>query len=200
MRDVIRESAAAYGASPRKMTVDEYYRAAEKGVFDWDEKLELIRGDVVVLSPQRNRHSSATYRIQEALRAVFPQGVLRCQMPLRLDEHNEPEPDVLVAVGPMERYDSRHPGVADTLLVVEVADTSLLKDRKLKGPLYAEFGIGEYWILDLKSNRLEVYRDPVQDKNGKWGYASTQLLKGDAAVAPLNGNGASVSVASFVPG
>ncbi len=199
MSDVVRESVAAYGAPLRKMTVREYHRATEKGVFDWQEKLELIRGEVVVLSPQMNRHSSATYRLVKALELVFRDAVVRCQLPLHLDDMSEPEPDVLVAVGPAIRYDSRHPDASDTLLVCEVADSSLSKDRKLKAPLYAEFGIAEYWILDLTSNRLEVYRDPVQLADSRWDYSSVETLAAQGQIAPLRGNGSAMPVSSVIP-
>src|SRR5579862_6042874 len=200
MSDEVRESVAAYGAPLRRWTVRDYYRAASRGVFGDDEKLELLRGEVVRLSPQKSPHAAATSRLRLSLETVFPGAVIREHSPMYLDDHNEPEPDVLVARGPIDQYDARHPNASDALLVVEVADSSIRKDRKLKGPLYAEFGIREYWILDLKANRLEIYRDPAQEINAKWGYSSTQLLETDATVAPIHGNGQSVTIASIIPG
>ncbi|HWA82509.1 MAG TPA: Uma2 family endonuclease, partial [Fimbriimonadaceae bacterium] len=166
MSDVVRESVAAYGATLRRMTVREYYLAAESGVIDPDERLELLRGEVVETSPQKSLHAWATGNLAKVLQRTFPDASIRAQFPLRLDDTNEPEPDVLVALGPDSRYVGRHPGPADVLLVVEVSDTTLRKDRTLKGPLYAEFGIPEYWILDLNASRLEVYRDPGKDGEG----------------------------------
>jgi len=197
--DVVRESVAAYGASPRLMTVRDYYRAAEKGVFDSDEKLELIRGEVVELSPQKSAHAWATGNLAKALQAVFPDACIRSQFPLHLDDFNEPEPDVLVAEGPDKRYVKSHPSARDVILLVEVADSSLRKDRMLKGPLYAEFGIQEYWILDLVSSRLEVYREPVRDANGKWNYSLVQTLDPQSSIAPLRATAGSIDVVRLLP-
>ena len=200
MSDEVHESVAAYGAPPRRWTVRDYYRAAAKGVFGDDEKLELIRGEVVELSPQKNRHAHATYLLRRALESAFPGSIVREHSPIRLDEVNEPEPDVAVSRGPAATYSKRHPNANDLLLVAEVADSSLLKDRKLKGPLYAEFGIPEYWILDLQSNRLEVYRDPGMDSSGNGSYAVVEVLDVHATVTPLNSNGSEISIRDVVPG
>jgi Uma2 family endonuclease len=197
--DFVYESVAAYGAPRRKMTVDEYYRAAEIGIFDPDEKLELIWGEVVELSPQQSRHATVTALAREVLRSAFPDSALREHSPLRLDQHNEPEPDLLVVKGPLHRYASHHPSAPDVLLVVEVADSSLRKDRKLKTALYAGFGIPEYWIVDLTSNRLEIYRDPeAAAEQGKAGYKLVQTLSAADSVVPLLGNGEAVQLGSIL--
>ncbi|MFI5386931.1 MAG: Uma2 family endonuclease [Fimbriimonadales bacterium] len=236
MSDVVRESVADYGAKPRLMTVDdyyraadagifdsderiellrgivveksgeglramtvqEYYRAADEGIFDSDEKLELIWGQVVKLSPQKSPHAWAAGNMAEVLGGVFPDCVIRQHSPMRLDKTNEPEPDVLVARGPRSKYVKRHPGPPDTLLLVEVADTSLRKDRTLKTLLYAAFGISEYWILDLKSNRLEVYREPAKDASGKAAYTVVQTLDAQGSVIPLKA-ATEISVRSLLP-
>ncbi|HVT13579.1 MAG TPA: Uma2 family endonuclease [Fimbriimonadaceae bacterium] len=196
MSDVVRESVAAYGATLRRMTVREYYLAAESGVLDPDERLELLRGEVVAMSPQKSFHAWATGNLAKVLQAVFPEASIRIQFPLSLNDMNEPEPDVLVALGPDSRYMDRHPGPSDVLLVVEVSDTTLRKDRTLKGPLYAEFGINEYWILDLNAGRLEVYRDPGKDAEGKAGYRSTVIIEKGGQIETGNGT---VSIAALLP-
>jgi Uma2 family endonuclease len=181
------------------MTVDEYYLAAETGIFRSDEKLELIWGDVIELSRQLSRHASGTLLVAQALGNAFPDAVIRQHSPLRLDEFNEPEPDMLVARGPDAAYDRRHPTAADTLLVLEVADSSLRKDRTLKAALYASFGIAEYWILDLNANRLEVYRDPVAGEEGKGSYSTVRTLGVEDSIAPLQANGHKVAFRSMLP-
>lgn len=178
------------------MTVREYYLAAENGVIDSDEKLELLRGEVVEMSPQKSLHAWATGNLARVLQSVFPDQSIRAQFPLSLDEMNEPEPDVVIACGPDSLYVSRHPGPADIILVVEVSDTSLRKDRTLKAPLYAEFGIPEYWILDLNSSRLEVYKGPAKDAAGKGSYSSAEVIERGGSVAI---GGGTVSVASLLP-
>ncbi len=187
------ESAAAYGATIRQMTVDEYYLAADAGVFDANERLELIHGEVVELSPQKSAHAFITHNCTELLRAIFPEASIRSQLPLRLDEINEPEPDIVVAKSPASRYRSAHPGPDDSLLVIEVSDTTLTKDRSLKATLYAQFGIPEYWILDLQKMRLEVHREP---KNGA--YSTTEVLGREGNVTPLLGT-KSIAVAELLP-
>lgn len=178
------------------MTVREYYLAAENGVIDADEKLELLRGEVVEMSPQKSAHAAATTNVRVALQEVLSNRCIREHSPLTLDDHNEPEPDIVVANGPLSTYFERHPGPSDVVLVVEVSDTSLRKDRTLKGPLYAEFGIPEYWILDLNSSRLEVYREPAKDAAGKGSYTFATVVERGGSVAI---GGGTVTVASLLP-
>jgi Uma2 family endonuclease len=178
--------------------VEEFYLASEKGIFDPDEKLELIWGEVIELSAQLSRHAAATYFVAEAFRSAFNDAVIRQHSPLSLDDMNEPEPDVVVARGPASAYGARHPSASDTLLVVEVADSSLRKDRTLKSTLYASFGIAEYWIFDLNLNRLEIYRDPKSDGEGA-SYTSLQTFGRDETVSPILGNGAALKVSSLLP-
>ncbi len=195
----MHESVAAYGAVPRRMTVREYYLAADKGVFRDDERLELLRGEVVRLSPQKVPHAWSSWSLLEALRTVFPRHLVRGHSPFRLDEFNELEPDILVARGPANQYRDRHPGPDDALLVCEIADTSLKKDVGLKAGLYAEFGIPEYWVLDLKGRRLLVFRDPQTGKSGKAAYGVSEVRSPEENAVPTLGNGKGVKVADLLP-
>jgi Uma2 family endonuclease len=108
-----------------------------------------------------------------------PKAVVAVQSPLRLFEDSEPEPDLLVLRPPLERYQDRLPTPEDVLLLVEVADTSLEFDREVKLPLYAEAGIPEVWLVNLKENLLEVYRDP---RGGR--YREIRLLSPEEEVSP----------------
>jgi Uma2 family endonuclease len=182
MSKVVRESAAAYGANVRPMSVDEYYLAADAGVFGSDEKLELLRGEVLQLSPERSLHAWAIETCEDLLKGRFATGSVRSQHPIDLDEFSQPEPDVVVVKGHKDLYLDKHPTAEDVWLVVEVSDTSLKKDRTLKASLYAEFGIPEYWIVDLQNQRLEVHREP---KNGR--YSVSEVLSSDAFVKPVHG-------------
>jgi Uma2 family endonuclease len=199
MSDVLRESVAAYGAALRPMTVTEYYHAAETGVFDWNEKLELIWGEVVLLSPQGGAHAGASANLRDLLADVFPGAGVRTHSPLTLDELNEPEPDVFVAAGPASRYLTRHPRASEILLVVEVADSTLAKDRNLKSTLYAQFGIPEYWILDLRSRHFEVFREPVTEPEGKSFYGYQKVISTSDTVSPLMAAGATIRVDKIIP-
>jgi Uma2 family endonuclease len=181
------------------MTVDEYYLAAEKGVFGAGERLELIWGEVVQLSPQKSLHAWATDNLGQILRECFPKTSVRQQFPLHLGEFNEPEPDVAVVAGPASSYMNHHPEAADTCLVVEVSDTTLRTDRTLKAGLYAQFGIPEYWIVDLNAKALEVRRDPGKDSLGDAAYASLKILGPDDEIVPLGAVNAAISVRRLLP-
>ena len=196
VKGVVRESMAAYGGKLRPMSVREYYLAADKGVFKPGERLELIHGEVFQkVSPQKSPHAAVTEVVARTLRETFGAGFhARVQLPLRLDNYSEPEPDIAVAAGDAEDYMSRHPNARDVKLVVEVADTTLRFDRGAKSKLYASFGIEEYWIANLKNGNLEVFREPCPD-----GYGRSQIFgKGDE-ISPLNAPGKSIPVSTLIP-
>ncbi|MEZ0327008.1 MAG: Uma2 family endonuclease [Fimbriimonas sp.] len=180
----VHEAAAAYGATLRRMTVDEFYLAAKKGVFRPDERLELLEGQVLLMSPQNASHAWITHRVAELLADLFEDGYIREHSPLAIGEFDEPEPDVLVARGPAGKYRSAHPTATDVLLVVEVADTTLAKDRSLKGRIYATAGIPEYWIVDVKSERVEVHREPLEGR-----FWTSQVVNMSGELSPMHGIG-----------
>lgn len=163
------EGLAEGGISRRPWTRAEFERAAELGLFGPEERLELIAGAVVrKLPPQRSPHATAIRAVEEALRTAFPRGFdVRVQLPLALGPDHEPEPDVCVVHGCFRDYRHEHPAAA--VLVVEVSDTTLAFDR-FKAGLYAQAGIPEYWIVNLKDNRLEVHRDPEPDAANPFGH------------------------------
>ena len=144
---------------PRRITRAEYERMAEVGLFD-DERVELLRGVILKMSPNNPPHMLPVDRLARLLIvAIADRAHVRIQGPVLAADDSEPEPDL--AVFPLGDYSARHPDRA--LLVIEVADTSLRKDRLLKGPLYAESGFEEYWIVDVAARTLEVHRGPIGD-------------------------------------
>ena len=156
----------------RPFTVDEYYRMAEAGILGEDDRVELLDGEIVQMSPVGVPHSACVDLLTHALEAVRRHAAtIRIQSPVRLGEYSEPEPDVAVLRGEPRDYARRHPGPADTLLVVEVADTSLLYDRRRKVPAYARAGVPEAWLVDLPGGRVHVFRGPGAD-----GYESATVL------------------------
>lgn len=173
-------------------TREEYEQAVERGAFEgW--RVELVDGVLCDMSPQSGGHATAVRRIQKALDAVLPNGLdLRFQMPLALSPDSEPEPDVAVVSGETGTYSRVHPTTA--LLVVEVADSSLSFDRNHKQRLYARAGIPEYWIVNLASRRLEVYREPAPD-----GYLSVTALGMADSVSPLALPGVNFAVENLFP-
>jgi len=149
----------------RKLDVVAYHQLAESGWIGPDERVELIDGEIIAMSPIGSRHGSATSRLVERLvRDTDPAEVMVTgSMALRVDAHNEPEPDVLVLRRREDDYAARHPGPADVLLLVEVADSSIAFDRARKAALYARAGIPEYWIVDLANRQLLRFTAPSAD-------------------------------------
>jgi Uma2 family endonuclease len=162
-------------ATRYRFRVEEFERA-----FQGVPHVELLRGEVYQMSPIGPKHvhkvAQLDARLQETLRG---KAVVLVQSPLRLSEDSEPEPDLLVLRPPLEGYQDRLPTPEDVLLLVEVADTSLEFNREAKLPLYAEAGIPEVWLVNLKENLLEVYRDP---RGGR--YREIRLLSPEEEVSP----------------
>lgn len=149
--------------SPRLYAVAEYQQLVERGVLGTDDRVELLEGVIVEMSPQTPRHASATHRCAEALRrAVGGRAVVRTQLPLMVGHRSLPEPDVSVVPGRVEDYDEHHPDRA--LLVVEVAETSLAHDRLMKAGIYAAAAVPEYWIVNLRDDCVEVHRGPREGR------------------------------------
>ena len=177
----------------------EYERLVDLGIF-MGERLELLDGLLVVREPQGSPHAAIVGQIGQVLRSAFGAGWHpRLQAPLALDEDSEPEPDVAVVAGTYRDYVGAHPRTA--ALVVEVADSSLRLDRRLKAGLYARAGIRDYWIVNLVDRVLEVHRDPqpAADAAYGWVYRSTETLRPSATVTPLAAPGARIPVTDLLP-
>ncbi len=184
----------------RRWTRVEYDRMVAAGVFSPGERLELIDGEVVAMTPQGSAHATAVRLVEDALRAAFGAGYdVRVQMPLALDPASEPEPDVAVVQGRPRDYRDAHPTSA--VLAVEVGDTTLVYDREQKASLYARGGVAEYWILNLVDRTLEVYREPaaLPDARYGWGYRVTPAYGPDDHIAPLAAPRARLRIADLLP-
>ena len=170
-----------------------YDRAVDAGVFGPDDRLELIDGQLLSMTPQGSRHAAIVGQAGRILRAAFgPDRSVRMQCPLAVGDDSEPEPDLAVVPGQEIDYLDAHPTTA--LLVVEVSDDSLRRDRTLKQRLYARHGIPEYWILALPDARLEVYRDPAET-----GYRSVTVRRAGESVGPLARPAATIAIAELLP-
>lgn len=143
-----------------KLTVTDYYRLAEAGSLTQRDRVELLDGEIIDMSPIGSRHAGLVDRLGRWLHARTEDAVVRIQGPLRLDELSEPEPDITLLRSKDDFYMSGHPGSADVLLIIEVADTSLRYDRDVKIPLYARHDIPEVWLIDIENQRLAVHRQP----------------------------------------
>lgn len=191
----------------REWTREEMRRAAEAGVFRPDERLELLDGQIVaVAKPTAQRcvgillaaefvrksarvgtKASDGYRAQEAFHC-------RTRMPLALGPRDEPEPDVMVVRGSLREVGRGHPSPEQVVLVVEVGDSTLTRDRRQKVPRYALAGIVELWLVDVENRRLEVYREPSPE-----GYGVVTILSESKEVSPLFRPEARVVVSELLP-
>src|SRR5277367_2877145 len=149
-----------------RLDVGAYYRMAEAGILSQPQRVELIDGDVFDMNPIGSPHAAVTRRLEQRFARAVADGIVlvSVQNPLRLDSHNEPQPDFVVLAPRPDAYAASHPGAGDALLVVEVSDSSLDHDRKTKLPVYARCGVLEVWIVDLSGRSVEVYRDPTEGR------------------------------------
>lgn len=167
----------------RRFTVDDYYRMAAAGVFRPEDRVELIEGEIVEMSPIGSAHAACVKRLNRLFsRHLGDRAVVSTHDPVRLDDRSEPEPDVALLKPRADLYAAAHPGPSDILLVVEVADTSAEYDREAKMKLYAAAGVLEAWLVDLPGQAIEVYRGPAAAS-----YADCRRLgRGPApALSPL---------------
>ncbi len=182
-----------------RMTVNEYERLAESGILD-DPQVELINGLLVKKMTKKPRHVSACEPVAGALEALLPEGwYIREQNPLPIPDYDEPEPNIVIARGSRGRYATRHPGPGDVALVVEVADTSLGKDRGEKSLAYGRGGVPVYWIVNLIDNQIEVYSKP--DRNS--GDYARYVVHAASDSVPLeieNAEAGRVAVSDVLPG
>ncbi len=166
-------------------TVAEYERMGEAGIFDEGPRVELVGGEIVEMSPIGRRHAACVNRLNAMLTgALGDRFVVAVQNPMRLDDLSEPQPDVVVLAPRADFYEAFHPRPEDTLLVIEVAESSLGWDRGIKRTRYAAAGVAEVWIVDLGAGVVEVAIEP-----GPGGYAQVRRLDPPEAI-----------IASAVPG
>lgn len=148
----------------RRFDVEEYHRMAEAGILSEDDRVELIDGEIVEMSPIGSAHQAVVDRLTRMLVNFAAQNyIVRPQGPIRLDEHGEPQPDLSLLRYREDFYEREHPGPRDTLLLIEVSETSLEYDRSVKLPLYAGAEVPEVWIVDLAAGRIEIYADPCRE-------------------------------------
>jgi Uma2 family endonuclease len=144
-----------------KFTVEEYHRMAEVGLLGEDDRIELLDGEIVDMSPIGKRHAACVNRLN-SLFSVLPrqQVIVSVQNPAQLDNNTELQPDVALLRFRQDYYASEPPGPADILLVIEVSDATIPVDRRIKVPLYARAGIPEVWVVNLQQETVEVYSQP----------------------------------------
>ena len=173
----------------------EYYNLTNFGLLEPEERTELIYGRVITrMSPMSRPHSLSIINTADALQDAFGrQSAVEQQMPLHVGRGLEPEPDVMVLRGLSQDYTDA-PSPVDVLLLVEVSFSTLDYDRNTKSRIYAENGVADYWIVNLRSRTVEVYRQPEADA-----YVSLRVYNETETVAPLAAPNALVRVADLLP-
>ena len=152
---------AAAVPTRRRFTVAEYYAMADAGILSENDRVELLDGDLIVMPPIGNWHGGSVKLLANTFPTVLRgRAIIAVQDPVRLDEHSEPQPDVMLLQWRDDFYRNGHPGPADVLLLIEVADGSAEFDRTVKLAAYAVAGIREVWIAARPERRIEVYTDP----------------------------------------
>lgn len=164
----------------RLFTVETYHQMAAGGALREDERLELIEGEIIQMSPIKPRHAGHVKRLAGMLSArLGPRAILGVQDPVELSDSSEPQPDISVLQPRADTYADSHPKPADILLIIEVADTTASYDRDVKLPLYARAGIREAWLVSLQDGWIEVHSDPSEH-----GYKSIRRAFSGETVCP----------------
>jgi Uma2 family endonuclease len=173
--------------SVHRFTIWEYERLTKSGFFNPGDRSELIDGWLVDKMPHNPQHAGTVDVANDMLAALVPAGwTTRSQLPVRLPGNNAPEPDVAIVPAPKQQYTTRHPTEKDVVLVVEVSDTSLDEDRRLKLPQYAKARIAVYWIVNLVERCVEVYTHPRGGKNPTY-KTRTDFGSGDVVPVVVGG-------------
>ena len=164
----------------RLFTRAEHYRMAEVGILKPTDRVELIRGEVVQMSPIGPRHAAFVNNLNQLLvLRLAGRAIVSVQNPVVVDDYSEPQPDLVLLRRRAVPYKETHGAPEDVLLLIEVAETSIRYDRTTKLRLYAEAGVPEYWIVDGTSESVEVYRSPSVN-----GYDEIAVITGTASVSP----------------
>jgi Uma2 family endonuclease len=153
-----------YPVSRHRLSVADFYRLAGAGILGEDERVELLEGQLIAMSPVGTRHALAVDALTDLLsHTLTPPARLRVQNPVTLNGDTEPLPDIAVVRRPWRGYPGEHPGPDDIFLLVEVADSSLAFDLGAKRIIYARAGIREFWLVDLTADVVHIHRRPVGD-------------------------------------
>ena len=163
-----------------KLSVSDYYRMGDAGILHEDDRIELIEGDLIEMSPIGSYHAGIVGRLTKVLTIMAgDKAVIWPQNPLRLGTYSEPQPDVMVLKPRPDDYIDALPEPADVIVLIEVADSSIDYDRKTKLPLYARNGVKEVWLVDLNARQLERYTQPHET-----GYGHCETLDKTGTISP----------------
>jgi Uma2 family endonuclease len=177
-----------------RFSIDDYYRMAETGVLRPGKRMELLDGKIIDMSPIGPFHGGLVNRLSRLFNQLaHGRWLVSAQNPLRVDDHSEPEPDVMLLKPAADDYTNRHPQPKDVFLLIEVADSTLDYDREEKLPAYGRAGIAEVWIVNLQDATIEVYREPHFT-----GFGNKTVLRAGDQAKPLAFPDATVDVAELL--
>jgi Uma2 family endonuclease len=183
-------------ATKHRFSVEDYYRMGETGVLAPDAQVELLDGEIIDMSPVSPAHGSAVRRLNRFFTQLAgDRWQVAVQDPVHLDDHSEPQPDLMLLKPSPDDYTTQHPDPTDVFLLIEVAASSLAYDRGRKLPAYGSAGITEVWIVNLEDETIEVYREPHLA-----GYASTTFARRGEKACPLAFPDVAVDVAELFKG
>lgn len=162
----------------RLLSIDEYHKMVQAEILTADDKVELIHGEIIQMSPIGSKHAALVDKLSNYLAfSLYEKAIVRTQNPIQLLPNSEPEPDISILKYKPDFYQEQHPKAADTLWVIEVAKGSYEFDAVLKAALYAKAGIPEYWIITLNKDQIEVFRMPNAE-----GYQQQETYAGPSII------------------
>ncbi len=165
----------------RKFTIQEYHQMLDSGIIAMDERIELLKGEIIAMSPIGIKHAACVRRLNNILsQHLQGEAIIDIQNPLELDNLSEPQPDVALLKPRADFYATAHPQSKDIFLIIEVADKTVKSDREVKIPLYAENQIAEVWLVDINGESIEVYREPRNNK-----YQTVFYFRRGQTLSPL---------------
>jgi Uma2 family endonuclease len=181
-----------------RWTAEQVYKLAELGFLD-DRRVELLDGVLYEMTINPPHATAVVLGLKVLMRRFGEEYTTRAQLPLDFGRRNLPEPDLAVVVGNDRDYARAHPQTA--LLVVEVSDVTLSKDRVLKAHIYAHAGIADYWIVNLVDRQLEIHRTPGRDpsRKGRFCYTDATVVPADGQASPLAAPEVAIAVADLLP-
>ena len=195
----LTESPPASAVRRRLFSRQDYHAMGHAGILRPEERVELLQGEVIIMSPIGLRHAACVDRLNNALAAasglLAGRALLRVQNPMVESDISEPQPDLMLLAHRDDHYDFGHPQPRDVLLLVEVSDSSIGYDRRTKLPFYAAAGIRELWIVNLHTDQIEVYTEPASG-----GYGVTRRYAPGETLAPAALPDLQLAVAQIIPG
>ena len=181
--------------APTRLDAEQYFALVDRGDLRPDDRVELLEGVVVSMSPQGSPHANAIARINALLvPLVGTRGVVRVQCSFRAGRYNVPEPDFAVVPGPLERWEHEHP--SEALLIIEVSDSSLPTDRLSKAAIYASVGVPQYLVVNLPGDRVEVFSGP-DPTHARWTDSRPEFRGAHIPLIALPGS--SLAVDAMLP-